>query len=84
MAATQIDIMKIRQLLLLKSKNASNRKIASEVGIDRNTVNEYVRKLLASGFSYQELLAFDEKDLQDLFPSKEAMDKDRYASVSRN
>ena len=28
MAATQIDIMKIRQLLLLKSKNASNRVLA--------------------------------------------------------
>ncbi len=81
MAATQIDIMKIKQLLLLKSKNLSNRKIASEVGIDRNTVNEYVRRLLSSGLSYQELLNFEEKDLQDLFPSKEAMDKERFASL---
>jgi transposase len=81
MAATQIDIMKIRQLLLLKSKNLSNRKIASEVGIDRNTVNEYVKRLLASGHSYHELLNFEEKDLQDLFPSKEAMDKERFASL---
>ena len=74
MAATQIDIMKIKQLLLLKSKNLSNRKIASEVGIDRNTVNEYVRRLLSSGYSYHELSNFAEKDLQDLFPSKEAME----------
>ena len=81
MAATQIDIMIIKQLLLLKSKNLSNRKIASEVGIDRNTVNEYVRRLLSSGFSYHELLKFEEKDLQDLFPSKEALDKERFASL---
>lgn len=81
MAALQIDIMKIKQLLLLKSKNHSNRKIASEVGIDRNTVNEYVRRLLASGYSYQKLLSFEEKDLQDLFPSKESMDKDRFVSL---
>ena len=81
MAATQIDIMKIKQLLLLKSKNLSNRKIASEVGIDRNTVNEYVRRLLSSGYSYHELLNFEEKDLQDLFPSKETMDKERFASL---
>jgi transposase/biotin operon repressor len=81
MAALQIDIMKVKQLLLLKSKNKSNRKIALEIGIDRNTVNEYVRKLESSGRSYQELLQLDEKELQNLFPSKEALDKDRYAML---
>lgn len=81
MAALQIDIMKVKQLLLLKSRNKSNRKIALEIGIDRNTVNEYVRKLEASGRSYEELLELDEKELQNLFPSKEALDKDRYATL---
>ena len=79
MAALQIDIMKIKQLLLLKSKNKSNRKIALEIGIDRNTVNQYVKKLQSSGHSYDELLKFDELELQKLFPSKEALDQDRYA-----
>lgn len=81
MAAIQIDIMKIRQLILLKSKGYSNRKLATEIGIDRNTANEYVQRLNASELSYQELLELDEKGLQDLFPSKEAMDKKRYASL---
>ena len=81
MAALQIDIMKVKQLLLLKSKNKSNRKIASEIGIDRNTVNEYVRKLESSGRSYEELLQLEENELQNLFPSKEALDKDRYAML---
>ena len=64
MAALQIDIMKVKQLLLLKSKNKSNRKIALEIGIDRNTVNEYVRKLESSGRSYEELLQLDQNELQ--------------------
>ncbi|MDZ7739716.1 MAG: hypothetical protein U5K32_11755 [Bacteroidales bacterium] len=81
MAALQVDIMKIKQLILLKSKNVSNRKISVEIDIDRNTVNEYVNKLNSSGYSYEELLTFNEKDLQELFPSKEALDKERYARL---
>jgi hypothetical protein len=81
MAALQIDIMKIRQLILLKSKSLSNRKISVEIGADRNTVNEYARKLASSNYSFEELLAMEEKDLQELFPSKEALDKDRYARL---
>jgi predicted transcriptional regulator len=61
MAALQIDIMKIRQLILLKSKKISNRKIAIEIGVDRNTVNEYVQKLGSSGYSFEELLTWEEK-----------------------
>lgn len=79
MAALQIDIMRIKQLLLLKSKNKSNRKIALDIGIDRNTVNHYVKRLQSSGYSYDELLKLDELELQKLFPSKEALDQDRYA-----
>ncbi len=78
MAALQIDIMKLKQLLLLKSKKQSNRKIAEDIGVDRNTVNEYVRRLESSGSTYKELLTLEENDLQDLFPSKEPLDQERY------
>jgi DNA-binding CsgD family transcriptional regulator len=42
MAALQIDVMRIKQLLLLKSKSKSNRKIALVIGVDRNTVNQNI------------------------------------------
>ena len=35
--------MDLRQLLQLKEKGYSNRKIASCIGMSRNTVNEYIR-----------------------------------------
>lgn len=81
MAALQIDIMRLKQLLLLKSKLTSNRKIASTIGIDRNTVNDYVKRFEASGLTFNELLKLEEGELQKLFPSKEALDKDRYAAL---
>jgi len=81
MAAIQIDIMKVKQLLLLKIKKKSNRKIAQAIGVDRNTVNGYVKKLQSSGRSFDELLKLEEHELQNLFPSKEALDGDRYATL---
>jgi predicted DNA-binding protein YlxM (UPF0122 family) len=81
MAALPIDIMKIKQLLLLKSRKKSNRKIASDIGVDRNTVNDYVKRLNASERSYEELLQLEDKELQSLFPSKEALDKDRFTTL---
>ncbi|MCG6191511.1 IS21 family transposase [Maribellus maritimus] len=81
MAALQIDIMKVKQLLLLKTRKVSNRKIAGEIGVDRNTVNHYVKKLKSSGHSFSALLNFEEAELQKLFPSKEALDQDRYATL---
>ena len=81
MAAKPIDIMKIKQLLLLKKNSFSNRKIAEAIGVDRNTVNEYVRKLDSSEKSYAELLELEELELQKLFPSKESIDKERYEDL---
>ena len=81
MAALQIDIMKIKQLLLLKSRNKSNREIALSIGIDRNTVNTYVQKIKSGGHTYAELLTKDEHELQSLFPSKEVLEKERYIEL---
>lgn len=81
MAAKQLDIMKIKQLILLKGKGWSNRKIADEIGASRNTVNGYVHYLQSSGQSFTELLSMTEQDLQDLFPSKEYLEKDRYTDL---
>jgi len=81
MAAKPIDIMKIKQLLLLKKNSWSNRKIAKAIGVDRNTVNDYVRELQSSGKSYEELLELEEQELQDLSPSKEPIDKERYENL---
>ena len=53
--------------------------IAFDIGVDRNTVNQYVSKLQSIGKSFDELLRLDEIVLQKLSPSKEALDGDRYA-----
>lgn len=39
-----ISMNKIKQVLIMHRNGMSNRKIASALGIDKCTVNEYVRK----------------------------------------
>ena len=41
MAALQIDIMRIKQLLLLKSKSKSNRKIALVIGVNIANIHSF-------------------------------------------
>ena len=83
MAAKQLDIMKIKQLVLLKSKGVSNRKAAGQISADRNIVNLYVRQLESSGLSYDELLSMDEHELKKLFPTKEAVYIERYQDLHK-
>ncbi len=82
MAAKKVDIMELKQLLLLKEKGESNRSCYRILSIHRNTINHYVRLFRASRLSYSSLCSLDEKSLQELFPYKETLDKERYITLS--
>ena len=82
MAAKKVDIMELRQLLLLKEKGESNRSCEKILGIHRNTINHYVRLFRASGLDYSSLCSLDENSLQELFPYKETIDEQRYSTLS--
>jgi len=82
MAAKKVDIMDLKQLLLLKERGESNRSCERLLGIHRNTINHYVRLFRVSGLSYSDLLSLDEKSLNELFPARETLDKERYKVLS--
>ena len=82
MAAKRIDIMELKQLLLLKSKGESNRSCERLLGIHRNTINYYVRMFRASGLPYAKLLKYTDKELDDLLPTKGTIDSNRYSIFS--
>jgi len=82
MATKKVDIMELKQLLLLKEKGESNRSCERILSIHRNTINHYVRLFRASGMSYATLSSLDEKTLIELFPHKEILDKERYNTLS--
>ena len=82
MARNRKDIMDIRQVLQLKQKAYSNRKVATYLGISRNTVNEYVKFFDGLDQDYGELLSMDDCSLKDLFPTSDTKDKNRYETLS--
>ena len=82
--ANKLDPMDIRQILSLLNDGFSNRKIGSSLGVSRNTVNSYVNRLKASGYSAQEALCFDESRLMELFPDKSTIDSVRHNELMQS
>ena len=74
--------MDLRQLIQLKQKNQSNRRIADALGVSRNTVNSYVNTFRHHGFSYTELLRLSDGDLYELFPRPDYKDSKRYSLLA--
>ena len=64
MAGKTKSMSQIKQLLLLKKQNVSNRKAATQVGMDKETVNNYVRKALADPLGIDGLLKLDDPVLE--------------------
>ena len=54
----------IKQVLLLKKEGVSNRKVAAIVGINKETVNNYVKKALADELGIEGLLKLDDPVLE--------------------
>jgi transposase len=63
MAYKRKDIMEIRQMILLKIQGKSNRQIAKLLGINRNTINNYIQLFKSKGKNLEELKDLEEEKL---------------------
>jgi len=76
MANKRKDTMEIKQLLLLQSNGQSNRQIAIQLGMSRNTVNRYIQFFTSLNLTEVQLNALREEDLLKLF-KKEKKENNR-------
>ena len=83
MAGNRINIMNLRQLIILKTQGVSNRKAAELLHISRNTVNDYIRIFNANNLSFEQLLELDTTSLESLFPINSEIDAKRYKELSK-
>lgn len=67
MAGKLTDMSKLKQVLQLHESGASNRSIASQLGLYKETVNKYIRQFKALSLEVKELLHKDEPELERLF-----------------
>lgn len=58
------EMNKIKQVLIMHKNRVSNRRIAKVVGMNKETVNNYVKKAEALGASLDELIGLDEPELE--------------------
>lgn len=67
MAGKSVDMSKIKQVLLLSEDGKSNRQIAKDLDINKETVNNYVRFLRSETLSLKELLKLEDPELEARF-----------------
>lgn len=66
MSNKPITMLQVRRILQLKSQGKSNRDIAEELHMSRNTVNEYVKQIFLLSKSLEELLKLNDEELSSL------------------
>jgi predicted transcriptional regulator len=81
--ANKLDPMDLKQIITLRKDGFSNRQIGKQLGISRNTVNQYVGQFRASGKSLDELLEMDNSMLEELFPSATTIENERFNQLMR-
>lgn len=59
-----MEMSQIKQMLLLKKQGVSNRKIAVSIGMNKETVNNYMKKVSADSLSVDELLKLGDPELE--------------------
>jgi len=67
MANTTISMSKIRQILRMYSQGRSKLSIAAQSGVSRNTAKKYFAAFDASGCTFEEINALNDKELEDFF-----------------
>ena len=67
MAGKLIKMSKLKQVLQLHESGISNRSIASQLGLYKETVNKYIRSFKTLSISIKELLQQDDPELEHLF-----------------
>lgn len=73
MANKTITMLQIRKVLQLLDQGLSQRRIAREVDISRNTVQDYCLKFLKTDLSIKQLLALDDHELNQCIVSDRAV-----------
>ena len=64
MAGNTVDMSKIKQVIQLSETGKSNRSIAKDLGIDKETVNNYVNFFRSDTLSLKELLNMEDPELK--------------------
>ena len=82
MAGTTIIMSKVKQIIRLRSNGVALQAIAKGVGISRNTVKKYLRLVEVKGYSYPELLALEDEQLDALLADPDPVSEERHAALT--
>jgi len=81
--ANKLDPMDLKQIITLHLDGFSNRKIAQQLGISRNTVNTYMSYFQSSTHTFANLLEMSNSALNELFTAHTTIKNQRYDELQQ-
>lgn len=81
MAGKTITMIKLKQIIRLRSNDVPLQTIAKAVGISRNTVKKYLQVIQSHGYSIDHLLALEDEELDKLLKDPEKQSAERMAII---
>jgi transposase len=81
MAGETISMTKLKQIFLLRNNGVSLDAISRNVQSSRNTVKKYIRLAAGRGFSFADLAAKEDHELEKIFADPVHVSKDRYRNL---
>lgn len=83
MANQRIEMINLKHIIRLKLKGISNRRIAKQLGMGRQTVDKYVKWLKQMDKSLEELYLLNESALHALLPQAASGLKEKYEFLAK-
>ncbi|MGI4804487.1 MAG: helix-turn-helix domain-containing protein [Janthinobacterium lividum] len=77
MSGTTISMSKIRHILRMYSQGSSKLSIAAQAGVSRNTAKKYFAAFGASGCTFDQINALNDKELDDFSGSSQERSPDK-------
>ena len=81
--ARKLNLMDVKQIIRLHLDGQSNRNISRILGINRNTVNNYIQLVKSTDIAAEKLLEMDTGSLEKLFPAKTTINNQRYDTLMK-
>jgi len=78
MANKVLDMVRIKQIIMLYESGKSYRDISKQLGLSRKTITKYILLYKSTGLSWDELKQLPDKDFNDRIFNQEISDANRF------
>jgi len=83
MANKVLNMVRIKQIIMLHSDGKSYREISKQLGLSRKTVTKYILLFNSTGLGWEDAKPLSDKEFNDLIQNQETPEPDRFSLLEK-